>query len=62
MEVVDTVDLVVEVNGERNTVEAFIADAASEAAWMEGLSDGLENAFHDEMATDSTLLRGLLES
>ena len=41
MEVVDTVDLVVEVNSERNTVEAFIADATSEAAWMEGLSDGL---------------------
>ena len=41
MKVIDTVDLVVEVNSERNTVEAFIADAASEAAWMEGFSDGL---------------------
>ena len=41
MEVVDTVDLVVEVNGKRNTIEAFIADAAAEASWMEGFSDGL---------------------
>ena len=41
MEVVHTVDLVVKVNRERNTVEAFIADAAAEAAWMEGFSDGL---------------------
>ena len=56
MEVVDTVDLVVKVNGERNTVEALIADAAAEAAWMEGFSDCLQNAFHDEMATYSTFL------
>ena len=41
MEVVDTVDLVVEVNGERHTIEAFIADTAAEASRMEGFSDGL---------------------
>ena len=62
MEVVDTVDLVVEVDRERNTVEAFIADAAAEAAWMEGFSDRLKNAFHDKMPAYSTFLRGLLKS
>ena len=61
MEVVDTVDLVVEVNGERDTIEAFIADAAAEASRMEGFSDGLQNALHDKVAANSTFLGGLLE-
>ena len=62
MEVVHTVDLVVKVNRERNAIQAFITDATTEATRMEGFSNCLQNAFHDEMAAYSTLFRGLLES
>ena len=62
VEVVDTVDLVVEVYSEGDSVKALIADAASEAARVESLADGLEDALHDQVAADLTLLRGLLEA
>ena len=62
VKVVDTVDLVVEVYSEGDSVKALIADAASEAARVESLADGLEDALHDQVAADLTLLRGLLEA
>ena len=62
MEVVDAVDLVVKVDGEGNTVKALVADAAAETTRVERFADRLENALHDQVATYSTFLRGLLES
>ena len=62
VEVVDAVDLVVEVDREGDAVKTVIADAATEAAGMVGLTYGLENTLHDQVTTDLTLLRGLLEA
>ena len=43
MEVVDAVDLVVEVDGEGNAVEALLAHAAPEAAGVERLAHRLQD-------------------
>lgn len=39
--IVDTVNLIVNVNSEGNTVETLVADATSKAPWMIGLPHGL---------------------
>ena len=62
VEVVDTVDLVIKVNREGDAVQTVVTDTTSEAARVESLADGLEDALHDEVATDLTFLRGLLEA
>ena len=56
MKVIDTVDLVVEVNSEGNSIKTVITDAASEAARMICLPDCLEDALHDQMTTNFTFL------
>ena len=62
VEVIDAVDLVVEVDSEGDTIKTLIADAAAEAARVECFANGLEDTLHDQMTTDLTLLRGLLEA
>ena len=62
MEVVDAVDLVVEVDGEGDAVEAVVADAAAEAPGVVGVAHRLQDHLHDEVAADAALLRGLLEA
>ena len=62
VEVVDAVDLVVEVDREGDAVKTVVADTAAEAAGMVGLADSLENTLHDQVTTDLTFLRGLLEA
>lgn len=60
--IVNTVDLIVHVHGERNSVQALVADAASEAPRVVGFPHGLQDHFHDEVTADCTLFRRLLEA
>lgn len=60
--IVDTVDFVVHVHGERYPVEAFVANAAPETARMVGFAHRLQNHFHDKMPADCTLFRRLLKA
>ncbi len=43
MEIVDAVDLVVEVDSEGNSVQALVANAASETSGVVIIAHGLEN-------------------
>ena len=54
MKVVDAVDLVVEVDGEGDAVEAVVADAAPEAAGMVVIAHGLKYLLKNE----NSVLRG----
>ena len=56
VEVIDTVDLVIKVDREGDPVKTFITDTTSEAARVESLADGLQDALHDEVAADLTFL------
>lgn len=62
MIVVDAVDLVVDVHGEGDAIQAIVADAASEATWMVALAHRLQYHFHDEVAADGALFCCLLEA
>ena len=62
MKVINTVNFVVKVHGEGNTVKALVADAAAETTRVERLADRLENALHDQVTAYPTFLRGLLET
>lgn len=60
MEVVDAVDLVVEVNGERHAVQAVIAHAATKAARMVRFAHRLKNLCREEFhETAGTIFVGL---
>ena len=43
VEIVDTIDLIVEIHCERNPIQTFIANATSEASGMIEIAHGLQN-------------------
>ena len=62
VEVIDTIDFVVKVHGEGNSVQAIVAYTTTEAAGMVSFPYGLKNALHYQVSADFALLRGLLET
>lgn len=61
MVVGDTVHLVGEVHGEGDAVQALVANNASEAAWVVGLSHCLEDLLQNQVTTDTAFLSCLLK-
>lgn len=62
MEVLDAVDLVGRVDGERNAVQAALAHHAGEAVGVVGLSCGPQDALHDGFSADGAGLQGILQA
>ena len=60
MEVLDAVDLVGGVDGERDAVQAAVAHHAGEAVGVVGLPCGPQDALHDGIAADGAGLQGIL--
>lgn len=57
----DTVHLVGEVHGERDAVQALVANDASEAAWVIGLPHRLEDLLQNQVTTNTAFLSCLLK-
>ena len=57
MEVVDAVDLVVEVDGEGDAVEALVAHAAPEAAGVVRLAHRLQDLQRDKITQNWSVIR-----
>lgn len=62
MEVLDAVDLVGRVNGERDAVQAAVAHHTGEAVGVVGLPCGPQDALHDGLAADGAGLQGILQA
>jgi hypothetical protein len=60
--VVYAIYFIVHVDGEWNTIQTFVADAASETARMIAFAHSLQDHLHNKMATNCTLFSRLLEA
>lgn len=62
MKVLDAVDLVGRVDGERDAVQAAVAHHAGEAVGVVGLARRPQDALHDGLAADGAGLQGILQA
>jgi hypothetical protein len=61
VEVLDAVDAVGGVDGERDPVEAFAADHTAETLGVVGFARGAQDAIQDRLLTHATFFQGVLE-
>lgn len=61
METVDTVNLVVAINGKRDTIQTLAANNASEAVWMIRLACSSKNTIQDRFFAYRALFKCILK-
>lgn len=62
MKVLDAVDVVGSIHGERDAVQAAVAHHAGEAVRVVGLPCGPQDALHDGLTADGAGLQGILHT
>lgn len=62
VEVLDAVDVVGGVHGERDAVQAAVAHHAGEAVGVVGFPRGPQDALHDGLTADGAALQGVLQT
>ena len=60
VEVLNAVDEAASIHGERNPIQAAVANHTGKAMWMIGLPSGSQNPLHDGLGAHAALLQGIL--